>query len=573
MASTKAYGKISDAEQAMLDARRCTQKRTIVISLSSIVLVAIGVAAVVGTSVHANNMSSGKPRPLSTSVKAVCDVTLYKDSCLSSLAPRANSSGQVRPGDLFKLSIQVALEELAKAAGYFSEQGTIFNNTMVNETASAALESCRELLGLALDHLNSSLSSSDASNVLNSGDDLRTWLSAAGTCQQTCIDGFDESAGAIKENVASYLRNSGELISNSLAIITWISSITSSFKLRRLMSMPHPSHHLGHHLGHHKVPKWVHRKERELLQSSDLRKKANAVMAKDGSGKYKTIGAALNAVPDKSNNTFVIYVKKGVYSENVRVEKSKWNVMMVGDGMDATLVTGSLNFIDGTPTFKTATFGDMGFRNTAGPAKHQAVALMSTADQSIFYRCRIDAFQDSLYAHSNRQFYRDCNIYGTIDFIFGNSAVVFQNCNILPRTPMLGQQNTITAQGKIDPNQNTGISIQNCTIWPAGNLTNVQTFLGRPWKNYSTTVYMRSMMSNIISPNGWLPWVGNSAPDTIYYAEFQNYGPGSNTKSRVKWNGLKLNLSTNEASKFTVKSFIKGDKWIKLANVTYNPNL
>jgi len=138
---------------------------------------------------------------------------------------------------------------------------------------------------------------------------------------------------------------------------------------------------------------------------------------------------------------------------------------------------------------------------------------------------------------------------------------------------MLGQQNTITAQGKIDPNQNTGISIQNCTIWPAGNLTNVQTFLGRPWKNYSTTVYMRSMMSNIISPNGWLPWVGNSAPDTIYYAEFQNYGPGSNTKSRVKWNGLKLNLSTNEASKFTVKSFIKGDKWIKLANITYNPNL
>ncbi|XP_010067062.2 probable pectinesterase/pectinesterase inhibitor 46 [Eucalyptus grandis] len=582
MASTKAYGKISEAEQAMLDARRCTRKRTIVISLSSIVLVAIGVAAVVGTSVHANNMSSGKPRPLSTSVKAVCDVTLYKDSCLSSLAPRANSSGQVRPGDLFKLSIQVALEELAKAAGYFSEQGTIFNNTMVNETASSALESCRELLGLALDHLNSSLSSSDASNVLSSGDDLRTWLSAAGTCQQTCIDGFDESAGAIKENVASYLKNSGELISNSLAIITWISSITSSFKLRRLMSMPHPSHHLGHHLGHHKVPKWVHRKERELLQSSDLRKKANAVVAKDGSGKYKTIGAALNAVPDKSNNTFVIYVKKGVYSENVRVEKSKWNVMMVGDGMDATLVTGSLNFIDGTPTFKTATFAvfgqgfiarDMGFRNTAGPAKHQAVALMSTADRSIFYRCRIDAFQDSLYAHSNRQFYRDCNIYGTIDFIFGNSAVVFQNCNILPRTPMLGQQNTITAQGKIDPNQNTGISIQNCTIWPAGNLTNVQTFLGRPWKNYSTTVYMRSMMSDIISPNGWLPWVGNSAPDTIYYAELQNYGPGSNTKSRVKWNGLKLNLSTNEASKFTVKSFIKGDKWIKLANVTYNPNL
>ncbi|KAF8034931.1 hypothetical protein BT93_C1070 [Corymbia citriodora subsp. variegata] len=558
MASIKPYGKISEAKQARLNACRCSRKRTIIISLSSVVLVGMVVAAVVGTSVHVNNKSNGEPRPLSTSVKAMCDVTLYKDSCLSSLGPRANSSGQ---------------------------QGTIFNNPTVNETASAALDSCRELLGLALDHLNSSLSLSDASDLLDSADDLMTWLSSAGTNQQTCIDGFDESAGAIKENVASYLKISGELTSNSLAIITWISNIASSIRLRRLMSLPHPRRrrrHLLRHRHHHKVPKWVHQKERKLLQSSDLRKKANAVVAKDGSGKYKTIGAALNAVPDKSKSTFIIYVKKGVYTENVRVEKSKWNVVMVGDGMDATIVTGSLNVIDGTPTFQTATFAvlgqgfiarEMGFRNTAGPAKHQAVALMSTADQSIFYRCRIDAFQDTLYAHSNRQFYRDCNIYGTVDFIFGNSAVVFQNCTILPKTPMLGQQNTITAQGKMDPNQNTGISIQNSTIWPAGNLTDVQTFLGRPWKNYSTTVYMQSLMSNIISPNGWLPWVGNSAPDTIYYGEFQNYGPGSKTKNRVNWKGLRLSLSTKEASKFTVKSFINGDKWIKPADTAYNPNL
>ena len=110
---------------------------------------------------------------------------------------------------------------------------------------------------------------------------------------------------------------------------------------------------------------------------------------------------------------------------------------------------------------------DMGFRNTAGASKHQAVALMSNSDQSVFYRCRTDAFQDSLYAHANRQFYHECNVYGTVDFIFGNSAVVLQNCNILPKVvPMPGQQNTITAQGKIDPNQNNGISLHNCSIGP-----------------------------------------------------------------------------------------------------------
>ncbi|KAL8519200.1 hypothetical protein ACS0TY_010224 [Phlomoides rotata] len=45
----------------------------------------------------------------------------------------------------------------------------------------------------------------------------------------------------------------------------------------------------------------------------------------------------------------------------------------------------------------------------------------------------------------------------------------------------------------------------------------VNTFLGRPWKNYSTTVLFNTMINNFIDPKGWLPWVGTSAPDTIFY--------------------------------------------------------
>lgn len=225
--------------------------------------------------------------------------------------------------------------------------------------------------------------------------------------------------------------------------------------------------------------------------------------------------------------------------------------------------------------FAVAVFGkgfvarEMGFRNTAGASKHQAVALMSTADESVFYRCKFDAFQDTLYAHSNRQFYRECDIYGTVDFIFGNSAVVLQNCNIRPKVPMKGQQNAITAQGRSDPNQNTGISIQSAILWPAGDLRNVRTYLGRPWKVYSRTVYMTSFMGGFIDPKGWLPWTGNSAPSTIYYAEYMNYGSGSNTKNRVNWKGLKTNIRYSEAAKFTVKSFLNGESWIKKADVTH----
>ncbi|XLT63905.1 hypothetical protein HN873_020429, partial [Arachis hypogaea] len=138
------------------------------------------------------------------------------------------------------------------------------------------------------------------------------------------------------------------------------------------------------------------------------------------------------------------------------------------------------------------------FQNTAGPSKHQAVALRSGADLSAFYMCSFEGYQGTLYAHSMRQFYSDCHIYGTVDFIFGNAAVVFQNCNIFPRLPMTSQFNSITAQGRTDPNQNTGISIHNATIRPAEDLAPrvsvVKTYLGRPWKQYSRTIDLKLKM-------------------------------------------------------------------------------
>ncbi|KAI3786231.1 hypothetical protein L1987_45366 [Smallanthus sonchifolius] len=118
---------------------------------------------------------------------------------------------------------------------------------------------------------------------------------------------------------------------------------------------------------------------------------------------------------------------------------------------------------------------DMGFKNTAGGIKEQAVAMRSSSDFSVFYRCSFDAFQDTLYAHSNR----------------------------LP--PLPEQFVTITAQGKKDPNEKTGISIQNCEMTPLDNLT-APTYLGRPWKDYSTTVIMQSSIGGFLNPLGWAEW-------------------------------------------------------------------
>ena len=199
--------------------------------------------------------------------------------------------------------------------------------------------------------------------------------------------------------------------------------------------------------------------------------------------------------------------------------------------------------------------------------------MRSGSDRSVFYRCSFDAYQDTLYAHSNRQFYRDCDILGTIDFIFGNAAVVFQSCNIQPRQPLPNQFNTITAQGKKDPNQNTGISIQKCSLTAPGNLT-AKTYLGRPWKEYSTTVIMQSDIGAFLDPVGWKEWVANvDPPSSIFYAEYHNSGPGSSVDQRVKWAGFRPTLSDVDAAKFTVGAFIQGEDWLSDATVTYQPAL
>ena len=220
---------------------------------------------------------------------------------------------------------------------------------------------------------------------------------------------------------------------------------------------------------------------------------------------------------------------------------------------------------------------NMTFQNIAGAAKHQAVAVRNGADLSTFYSCSFEGYQDTLYTHSMRQFYKDCDIYGTVDFIFGNAAVVFQNCNIYSRLPMRGQSNTITAQGRTDPNQNTGTSIQNCNLVAAPDLAadngSTVTYLGRPWKEYSRTVILQSFMDGSITPVGWMPWSGDFALSTLYYAEYNNTGQGSDTGRRVTWPGYHNVINTTDVLNYTVTSFVLGDNWLPQTGVPYSSGL
>ncbi|XP_044491721.1 pectinesterase 2 [Mangifera indica] len=489
-------------------------------------------------------------------VQTWCGKTPNPQPCQYFLSHDPDHSRIHNESDFYKISMKLALARAKNAESNTYNLGPKCRNQL----EKVAWDDCLKLYELTVQKLNKTLDPSTKCTQV----DQQTWLSTALTNLETCRAGF------IELGVGDYLlplmsNNVSKLISNTLSL--------------NKVSDSKPSYKDG-------FPNWVKPGDRKLLQTTSPAAQANIVVAKDGSGNYKTIKEAITAASSRSGSgRYVIYIKAGTYNENIEVGSKLTNIMFVGDGIGKTIITGSKSVGGGSTTFNSATVAvvgdgfigrDITFRNTAGPQNHQAVALRSGSDLSVFYKCSFEGYQDTLYVHSERQFYRDCNIYGTVDFIFGNAAVVFQNCNIYPRNPP-NKTNTITAQGRTDPNQNTGIIIQNCIVTAASDLkpveSSVKTYLGRPWKEYSRTVFMTTNLGSLINPAGWMEWDGDFALSTLYYAEYKNTGSGSSTANRVKWAGYHVLTSASQVNQFTVGNFIAGNSWLPATNVPFTSGL
>lgn len=203
-----------------------------------------------------------------------------------------------------------------------------------------ALNDCEQLMELSIDRVWDSMLTLTKYNI-DSQQDAHTWLSSVLTNHATCLDGLEGTSRIVMESDIQ------ELISRaktSLAVF--------------LAIFPQKGHdQFVDETLNGEFPSWVTSKDRRLLESSVGDIKANVVVATDGSGKFKTVAEAVASAPDNGKTTYVIYVKRGTYKENIEIGAKKTNVMLVGDGMDATIITGNLNFIDGTTTFKSATVG------------------------------------------------------------------------------------------------------------------------------------------------------------------------------------------------------------------------
>ncbi|KAK1683625.1 hypothetical protein QYE76_044473 [Lolium multiflorum] len=549
--------------------------------LGAILVVAV-VVGVVATVTHSgskagDNFTVPEEATLATSGKSVqslCAPTLYKESCEKTLTSASN--GTENPKEVFSAMAKTAMESIKSAVEH---SRTIGEAKSSDPLTQGAREDCKELLEDSVDDLKGmvEMAGGDIKVLLSRSDDIEHWITGVMTFIDTCADGFADEK--LKADMQVILRNATELSSNALAITNSLGAIFKKLDLdvfkkdstrRRLLSEKEEQGY----------PAWMKSPERKLLASGGL-PAPNAVVAKDGSGKFKTIQEAVNSMPKGHPGRYVIYVKTGLYDEMVMVPKDKVNIFMYGDGPKQSRVTGRKSFADGVTTMKTATFSieaagfickNMGFHNTAGAERHQAVALRVQGDLAAFYNCRFDAFQDTLYVHARRQFFRNCVISGTIDFIFGNSAAIFQNCLIITRRPMDNQQNSVTAHGRTDPNMKSGLVIQNCRLVPDQKLFpdrfKIPSYLGRPWKEFSRLVIMESTIADFIKPEGYMPWNGDFGLKTLYYAEYANRGPGAGTSKRVTWPGFRV-IGRKEAEQFTAGPFVDGATWLKF---TGTPN-
>ncbi|CAA0811049.1 Probable pectinesterase/pectinesterase inhibitor 51 [Striga hermonthica] len=296
---------------------------------------------------------------------------------------------------------------------------------------------------------------------------------------------------------------------------------------------------------------------------------------------YSKVQKAVDGAPENLGlgKRFVIWIKTGVYPEIVRVPLEKKNLVFLGDGMGKTVITGSrmVGQPDVTtynsPTLAVAGDGFMAkkitIRNTAGPIAHQAVAFRSDSDHSVLQECEFIGHQDTLYASTLRQYYNNCTIQGNVDFIFGNSAAVFEECTILvnPRqdNATKSQQNPVAAHGRTDPGQLTGFVFLRSLINGTAeymdlfrhNPNTLSAYLARPWKEYSRVVFIECTLESLISSKGFMPWDNTTfALDTLYFAEYENQGPGRETKQRVPWS---MEIPPKHVSYYEPKNFIQAD--------------
>lgn len=300
-----------------------------------------------------------------------------------------------------------------------------------------------------------------------------------------------------------------------------------------------------------------------LFVSLELAAQTKKTVARDGSGDYTTVGAALNSVPYNNKKPVIIYIKNGIYKEKLFLDSTKNFVSLVGEDKFNTILTYDDHTGKKTPdgaiinTRTSWSFlvkadhfsaNNITFQNDAGFTAGPAVAMESDGDKALFFNCRFIGFQDVLFTNSSRsrQYYKNCYIEGTTDFIFGDATVWFEQCHIHSK------KNSHVTAASTPSEKYFGYVFNDCILTGDTSLHSVS--LGRPWRPYAAVTYLHCFIGEHIKPEGWSNWNETENYKTARYAEYKNYGASADPANRICWS---KQLTEEEAKKYTVENIFK----------------
>jgi pectinesterase len=261
-------------------------------------------------------------------------------------------------------------------------------------------------------------------------------------------------------------------------------------------------------------------------------------VAKDGTGDYYTIQDAIDAMRGYPLAPITLYIKNGVYNEKIELPANNTDVSFIGENVDSTIITWDDYSGKGkhtTFTSYTAKISGNRFRaenitfeNSAGPVG-QALALYVDADKAVFKNCRFLGNQDTIFTGGEyaRQYFSDCYIEGTTDFIFGPATAAFKNCTIRAK------KNSYITAASTTQGKKFGYVFLNCKIIADPIVDKL--FLGRPWRAFAKTVFVNCDLPRAITPAGWDNWNHPENEKTVFYAEYKSTGEGASPGQRVKW--------------------------------------
>ena len=288
------------------------------------------------------------------------------------------------------------------------------------------------------------------------------------------------------------------------------------------------------------------------------------VVSKDGSGDFTSVQAAFDAVPSNNHTPVTIYVKDGLYTEKLHLDSTKNNVTLIGQDRFKTILTyddhtgkvvapgdtintrTSHSFLMAANSF---TAKNITFQNNAGFYAGQAVAVEVRGDKAAFIDCRIVGNQDILFTNNpnSREYYRNCYLEGTTDFIFGDATAFFDQCRIHSK------KNSHVTAASTPKDHPFGYVFYDCEL--TGDTTVTNASLGRPWRAYASVTYLHCYIGRHIRPEGWSNWHDTDRYKTARYSEYEDYGPGADVSDRVSWSHQ---LTDQQAEQYTIKNVLKG---------------